>query len=77
MEGKARFILAATMSAIMVLMVTMIATLINLGLPADFLVQWGKAYVVGWPVAAVTAYLIMPMARRFTTRVVTLIDGET
>ena len=77
MEGKARFILAATMSAIMVLMVTLIATLINLGLPTDFVVQWAKAYVVGWPVAAATAYFIMPMARRFTTRVVTLIDGET
>ena len=76
MEGKARFILAASMSAIMVLMVTLIATFINLGLRSDFLVQWAKAYVVGWPVAATTAYLIMPMARRFTTRVVTLIDGE-
>lgn len=76
MEGKARFILAATMSSMMVLMVTMIATLINLGLRSDFVKQWAEAYAVGWPVAATTAYLIMPMARRFTTRVVTLIDGE-
>src|SRR5437870_4221494 len=30
MEGKARFILAATMSAVMVLMVTLVATFINL-----------------------------------------------
>lgn len=75
MEGKARFILAALMSAIMVAMVTLIATFLNLGLRPDFLSQWAKAYVVGWPVAAVTAYLIMPAARRWTTRIVALIDG--
>jgi hypothetical protein len=45
----------ALMSAIMVRMVTLIATFPNLGLPPDFLVQWGKAYAVGWPVAATTA----------------------
>ena len=75
MEGKARVVLAALMSAIMVLMVTLIATFLNLGLPTDFLVQWGKAYAVGWPVAATTAYLIMPAARRWTARIVSLIDG--
>jgi len=76
MEGKARFILAATMSAVMVLMVTLIATFLNLGLRADFLLQWAKAYVVGWPVAAATAYLIMPAARRVTAQIVELIDGK-
>jgi len=75
MEGKARFILAATMSSMMVFMVTLIVTYINLGLPADFVAQWAKAYVVAYPIAAGTAYLVMPMARRFTTRIVTLIDG--
>jgi hypothetical protein len=75
MEGKARLILAATMSSVMVFMVTLIVTILNLGLPPDFIVQWAKAYIVAYPIAAGTAYLIMPMARRFTTRIVTLIDG--
>jgi hypothetical protein len=75
MEGKARLILAATMSSVMVLMVTLIGTIVHLGFVADFLLQWAKAYILAWPVAAGTAYLIMPMARRFTTRIVTLIDG--
>jgi hypothetical protein len=75
MEGKARLILAATMSSMMVFMVTLIVTYLNLGLPPDFIVQWAKAYIVAYPIAAGTAYLIMPMARRFTTRIVTLIDG--
>ena len=76
MEGKARFILAATMSSMMVLVVTLIVTWLNLGIPPDFLLHWAKAYIIAWPIAAGTAYLVMPMARRFTTRMVTLIDGN-
>ena len=75
MAGKARLILAALMSAIRVAMVTLIATFVSLGLRSDFLLQWVKAYALGWPVAAATAYLIMPAARRWTTRIVVLIDG--
>jgi Protein of unknown function (DUF2798) len=75
MDGKARLILVTTMTAMMVLMVTLIATLINIGPRHDFVLQWMKAYVIGWPVAAVTGYLIMPAARRFTTRMVAMIDG--
>jgi hypothetical protein len=75
MTHKERFILGATMSSIMVFMVTLVATYLNLGPRPDFIFQWGKAYVVAWPVAACTAYLVMPMARRFTTRLVNRIDG--
>lgn len=75
MEGKARFILAATMSSMMVLMVTLIVTYLNLGFRHDFLIQWAKAYIIAWPIAAVTGYLVMPMARRVTTRLVAMIDG--
>jgi hypothetical protein len=63
------------MSSMMVLMVTLVATFLNLGPRPDFIYQWAKAYVVAWPVAAGTAYLVMPMARRFTDRVVNRIDG--
>ena len=53
MEGKARFILAATMSSMMVLMVTLIVTCLNLGLRSDFILQWAKAYIIAWPIAAI------------------------
>ena len=70
MEGKARFILSAVMSSMMVLMVTLIVTYLNLGWRADFLVQWAKAYVIAWPIAATTGFLVMPMARRATDSIV-------
>jgi len=75
MDGKARLILVTTMTSVMVLMVTLVATLLNIGLRHDFLFQWIKAYLIGWPIAAVTGYFFMPAARRVTTRVVSLIDG--
>ena len=75
MDGKARLILVTTMTAIMVLMVTLVATFLNIGLRPDFVLQWMKAYLIGWPVAAVTGFFIMPTARRFTTLVVKRIDG--
>ena len=53
-EDKARFILAATQSSMMVFMVTLVATYLNLGLRPDFVLQWAKAYIVAWPVAAGT-----------------------
>ena len=77
MEGKARFILAAMMSAVMVLMVTFLVTWLNLGFRSDFPMEWVKAYFIAWPVAAITAFLIMPTARRLTQQIVTYLDGTT
>jgi Protein of unknown function (DUF2798) len=76
MDGKARLILALLMSSVMVLMVTLLVTFLNLGVRADFLLQWVKAYVVAWPVAATTAFFVMPPARRLTEFLVTLIDNR-
>ena len=75
MKSSARLILAATQSSMMVLMVTLVATYLNLGLRADFVLQWAKSYIVAWPIAAGMAYLVTPMARRFTDRVMSRIGG--
>lgn len=77
MDGKARFVLVTTMTSVMVLMVTLVATLLNIGLRHDFVLQWIKAYLIAWPIAAATGYFFMPTARRVTTRIMSLIDGTT
>src|SRR5690348_4980612 len=76
MDSKSRLILALLMSSLMVLMVTLLVTFLNLGLRSDFLVQWAKAYAIAWPVAATTAFVIMPGARRLTDRIVARLDGR-
>jgi hypothetical protein len=75
MDYKTRFVLVTTMTALMVLMVTLIATLLNIGLRHDFLFQWLKAYLVGWPIAALTGFFFMPTARRITDRILILLGG--
>ena len=67
MSAKERFILAASISSVMVAMVTLVAELLNLGLRHDFVEQWVKAYFIAWPVAALTGFAVMPMARRLTS----------
>jgi hypothetical protein len=54
----------------------LIATYLNLGLTPGFLRQWAKAYAVAWPVAAITGFLVMPMARRGTENIVGWLDGR-
>lgn len=76
MDAKPRLILSLIMSGVMVMMVTLLVTFLNLGLRADFLVQWVKAYLISWPVAAATAYLIMPAARHLTERIVARLAGR-
>jgi uncharacterized membrane protein YdjX (TVP38/TMEM64 family) len=74
MNAKTRLILVLLMSGVMVLMVTLLVTYLNLGLEPHFVREWIKAYLIAWPVAAVTGFLIMPSARRLTDRIVALID---
>lgn len=76
MDGRARSILALIMSSVMVLMVTLLVTFLNLGLRPDFLFQWIKAYLIAWPVAAATAFVIMPAARRLTDGIIARLDGK-
>ena len=76
MPWKARLILSLLMSSVMVLMVTLLVTYLNLGLRGDFPFHWVKAYFIAWPVAAGTAFVIMPAARRLTDLIVARIDGK-
>lgn len=70
MDAKSRFILVTLMSAMMVLMVTLIVTYLNLGMQPGFLAHWAKAYIIAWPIAAGTGFMVMPMARRATEAIV-------
>jgi hypothetical protein len=41
----------------------------------DFVRRWLSAFLVGWPVAAVTAYVAFPLVRSATLLIVALIEG--
>lgn len=75
MRLHSRVILPVLMSGIMVLVVTLVVTLQTHGLQAGFLGHWLRAYLVAWPVAAVTAYCFLPSVQRLTERIVSRWGG--
>jgi hypothetical protein len=75
MDGKARFIFPIVITAIIVFVVSAVVTFFNIGWRVDFVPRWLSAFLVGWPVAAVTAFFALPVARAITQRILGLIDG--
>lgn len=75
MEGKAKFVFPIVITAIIVFIVSAVVTFFNIGLRADFVHRWLSAFLVGWPVAALTAFVALPLARMVTLRIVGLIEG--
>jgi hypothetical protein len=75
MQGKAKLIYPVLTAGQMVLMVTLVATYMNLGWCSDFLLQWMKAWLVSWPVAAATAFIAMPVAQRATMLILRLLES--
>lgn len=70
MDWKVRALTAALMTIIMVAIVTFVATWLALGFDPTFLRQWAKAFVVAWPIAAITGFFVMPGARKIAERLV-------
>jgi MFS family permease len=69
MDWRVRALTAALMTIVMVAIVTFVATWLALGFDRGFMWQWGKAFLVAWPIAAVTGFLVMPVARRLAERI--------
>ena len=67
MEGKARYIFPVVITAIIVFVVSGVVTSTNMGFRFDFLRHWLSAFIVGWLVGAVTAFIAIPLVRRATT----------
>ncbi len=70
MDWRVRALTAGFMTVVMVAMVTLIVTFLNLGFDPGFVWQWGKAFVVAWPIAATTGFIVMPKARGLAERLV-------
>ena len=76
MEGKARFIFPILATEVIVFVVSAVVTFVNIGFRADFVRRWLSAFIVGWPVASVAAYVALPFESRATMRIVGLIEGR-
>jgi Protein of unknown function (DUF2798) len=74
MEGKAKFVFPVLMAGFITFFLTAIVTIVNVGIPQDFLHRWLKSWFVAWPAAAVIAFVFLPHIRRATDWLVALIE---
>jgi len=76
MEDKARFIFPVLATPIVVFVASAAVTYVNIGLRADSVRRWLLAFIVGWPVAAVTVYNAFLFVRSAMARIIALIEGK-
>jgi Protein of unknown function (DUF2798) len=76
MEGKAKFIFPILLTALVVFVVSCVVTYVNIGFRPDFVPRWLKAFIIGWPVAAIRAYVGNPHVRPLTNWIAESIEGK-
>jgi hypothetical protein len=74
MEGKAQFIFPVLATGFVVFIVSSVVTFTNIGFRADFVHRWLSAFIVGWPVGAITALVAFPYLRRVAAGIAGLIE---
>ena len=67
-KHKFHLVFSVPMAAIMVFLMTCVITLVNIGMPADFLQHWLHAFLVAFPVAVPVIYFFAPVARKMAAR---------
>lgn len=67
-KHKFHLVFSLLMGAIMVFLMTCVITLVNIGMPADFLTHWLHAFLVAFPIAVPVIYFVAPVARKMSAR---------
>ena len=67
-KNKFHLIFSMVMGVIMVFLMTCVITLVNIGMPDDFLKHWLHAFLVALPIAVPVIYFVAPLARKMTAR---------
>lgn len=75
MQDKARVIQPIVMSGFMAFMMTAVITYMNIGWVADFVARWLHAFVVAWPLAALAAFIALPISQRITRAILIRLDA--
>lgn len=76
MADKTRFIFPVLITAIIVFVVSAVVTWANIGFHPDFVKRWLSAFILGWPVAAITAFLVISPVRRLAGGLAMLLDRK-
>jgi hypothetical protein len=75
MRLKPQHIQPVIMAGIMAFLMTGFITWLNLGLPDGFLWMWARAFIIAWPLAALAAYIAIPIAQRLTKKILAALES--
>ena len=76
MGDKTKFIFPIMITAIIVFVVSAVVTWSNIGFHPDFVKRWLSAFILGWPVAAITAFIAISPVRRLAGGLAALLDRK-
>ena len=61
-------VFAVLLTGLMTLVISGVATAINVGFPSDFLGRWVRAWLPNWAIACPVLLLVRPYVQRLTER---------
>ena len=67
-QKKFHLTFSFVMGAMMLSFMTFVVTAVNLGFGPGFLAAWGKSFAVAYVVGVPTIFVLAPLARRITGR---------
>jgi hypothetical protein len=67
----APIVFAVCLTCVMTLVISGVATAINVGFPPDFLARWLRAWLPNWALAAPVLLVVRPFVHRLTERLTT------
>ncbi len=76
MQSEERYVFPVLATMVIVFVASAAVTFVNIGPRGDFFLRWLSAFVVGWPVAAVTGFVVLPFVRRITLRLIAWIEDD-
>jgi len=69
-RNRFHLVFSLLMGAMMISLMTLVITYINVGLAADFVARWLRAFALAYVVGVPVIYFLAPVARRITARFV-------
>ena len=52
----------------MSIIMSLVITYINTGMDSEFLIRWGKAWLVAFPIAIIAAIIVVPLAKKIANK---------
>lgn len=67
-QRKFHLTFSFVMGAMMISLMTFVVTAVNVGFSPEFMLRWGRAFLVAYAVGVPVIFFVAPLARRLTGR---------